>query len=77
LFAPVLRSEHFERDWPAERRIEAALATDAPYMAVTEGGRYLGLLARAAVQNSILQALVARETGGASAGADAGGSGSA
>lgn len=67
LFAPVLRCEHLERDWPAERRIQAALATDAPYMAVTEGGRYLGLLGRAAVQNCILQALVARETGGASA----------
>lgn len=69
LFAPVLQGEHLENDWPSERRIQAALATDTPYMAVTDGGRYLGLLARAAVQNSILQALVARETGARAAGA--------
>jgi hypothetical protein len=71
LFAPVLRSDHLENDWSSERRIEAALATDAPYMAITDGGRYLGLLARDAVQNSILQALVARETSARADGASA------
>jgi hypothetical protein len=63
LFAPVLQCEHLENDWSSERRISAALATDAPYMAVTDSGRYLGLLSRTAVHNSVLQALVARETG--------------
>ncbi len=58
LFAGVLRMEAVDKGWAAERRVEAVLESDGDYLALTDHGRYLGMMSRASAQNAILSALV-------------------
>jgi hypothetical protein len=60
-FAAVLHPENIDRSWPPAQQMEAFLVSDSPYMAITDSGRYLGLLPRLVGQSSVLRALLDRE----------------
>jgi hypothetical protein len=60
-YAAALHTEAVDRTWPAEQQTKAFLDSDAPYVAITMGGQYDGLLPRVAGLNSILRAVVERD----------------
>ncbi|HEV2415919.1 MAG TPA: hypothetical protein VGX27_14035 [Candidatus Dormibacteraeota bacterium] len=60
-YAAALHTEAIDRSWPPDRQTDAFLASDAPYMAITDSGRYLGLLPRMVGQTTLLRAILERE----------------
>ncbi len=59
--ASPLHTEAIDRNWAPEQQTVAFLSSDSPYIALTERGRYVGLLPRIMGQNSILRAIVERD----------------
>jgi hypothetical protein len=57
LFRPVLRMRSVEEDWPAERKVDAILSTEEPFIAVTRAGRYLRLIPRVTGLAAILRSV--------------------
>jgi hypothetical protein len=58
LFRPVLIKECIDVRWPASRQTHAILETDAPYIALTEGGQYSRLVPRITLIAEVVKALV-------------------
>jgi hypothetical protein len=58
-----LRTDAIDRQWSDDARMDALLASEAEYVAVTDRGQYVGLLSHAAGRTMILQALVREARG--------------
>jgi hypothetical protein len=58
LFDSVLRTTTIDQQWSDQARLDALLAVDDEYVAVTNRGQYVGLLSRSAGHAAILAALV-------------------
>jgi hypothetical protein len=63
LFGAILNREWIDLSWPKERQLNEFLSNDAPYLAVTQGGKYLTIVSRLAVLNELLRPLVAPKRG--------------
>ena len=61
LFRPVLHREFIDKSWSSERQLEVFFENDAPYVAVTENGRFQTLVSRTSVLNSMIGTLVQRK----------------
>lgn len=61
LFRAVLHKKQVDLSAPADDQLEAFLGIDAAYLALTTGGVYAALAARAALSNEVLRALVKRD----------------
>jgi hypothetical protein len=57
LFRPVLRTSFVDEDWLAEQKVEAILATEEPFIAVTQAGRYLRLIPRVTGLAAVLRSV--------------------
>jgi hypothetical protein len=64
LFRPVLIKDRIDETWPADRQVSTFLDGDAPYIAVTQNGKYLTLVSRLAVFNEMLRSVVEKKAGG-------------
>jgi hypothetical protein len=58
-----LRTDAIDRQWSDDERMDALLASEDEYVAVTDRGQYVGLLSHAAGRTMILQALVREARG--------------
>jgi hypothetical protein len=58
LFRPVLNKDAIDQTWPADRQISTFFGSDAPYIAVTQNGKYSALVSRLAVLSEILKTTV-------------------
>jgi hypothetical protein len=58
LFRPVLSKELIDLRWPADRQLSAFLESEAPFIAVTDDGRYLALVSRGTLLNTVLNSLM-------------------
>lgn len=61
LFRPVLNTDSIDQSWSSDRQIRTFLDGDAPYVAITQNGSYLTLVARLSVLNALVKTLVARK----------------
>lgn len=62
LFGAVLRTSSLDETWSAQKQIEAILARDDKYVAVTQDKRYVKLVSRWAVLSGIVHSIIkARE----------------
>ncbi|MGY4828708.1 hypothetical protein ACVNIS_09035 [Sphaerotilaceae bacterium SBD11-9] len=61
LFRPVLNTEAIDMGWPADRQLDAFLASDSPHIAITQNGQYSALVSRAALSNQLLATLLKPE----------------
>jgi hypothetical protein len=57
LFRSVLRMSSVDEDWPAEKKVDAILSTEEPYIAVTQAQRYLRLIPRVSGLAAILRSV--------------------
>lgn len=62
LFDAVLHQGQIDQNWSPARRLEAFLESDDPHTALTERGRYVGLLNHRAGVNAILTEVVGSES---------------
>jgi len=58
LFRPVLNKECIDLSWPEDRQLGTFLETDAPYIAVTQGGKYSTLVSRLTLVNEVLKSIM-------------------
>jgi hypothetical protein len=58
LFRPVLLKERVDESWSADLQITAFLDSEAPFLAVTQKGRYLTLVSKLTVLNTVTKAVV-------------------
>jgi hypothetical protein len=58
LFGSVLRTSSLDETSPTDKQVEVMLAGEDQYLAVTQGRRYLRLVSRLDVQNSVLRSAV-------------------
>jgi len=58
LFGPVLKKYSIDQDWPEEQQMRSFLSNDAPYMAITQGGKYISIVSRMAIYNQMMKGLV-------------------
>jgi len=58
LFRPVLIKDRIDLNWPADRQLDAFLGTDAPFLAITQDGRYSALVSRLTLLNQLLKPLL-------------------
>jgi hypothetical protein len=63
LFAPVLYQEAIDQEWPSERQLRALMDARAPYVAITQDGRYQALALRQDLTNVVLKSVVRRDEG--------------
>ena len=58
LFRPVLNKDAIDQSWSFDRQISTFFGSDAPYIAVTQNGKYSTLVSRLAVLSEILKTMV-------------------
>ncbi|PTQ91462.1 hypothetical protein C8R30_1326 [Nitrosomonas nitrosa] len=58
LFRPVLIKNCIDLNWPADRQLDTFLGTDAPFLAITQDGRYSAVVSRLALLNQLLKPLL-------------------
>lgn len=58
LFGPVLYKECVDVTWPSNRQLAALLGSEAPFVAITQDGRYLRLASRLGLFNEVLKSIV-------------------
>jgi hypothetical protein len=58
LFRPVLIKDCIDLNWPADRQLDTFLGTDAPFLAITQDGRYSAVVSRLALLNQLLKPLL-------------------
>lgn len=58
LFRPVLSKEHIDQSWPDDRQVAAFLEGDAPFVALTENGRFSGMLSRLTVLTVMMKSFI-------------------
>jgi hypothetical protein len=61
LFSSVLIKEHIEQNLSTDQQIEEFFDGDAPYLAITQNGRYSRLVARLTVLNLVVRTLAVRK----------------
>lgn len=58
IFRPVLKKDPIDLSWPADKQLDAFLKSDAPFLALTQDGRYLTLVSRLTLLNQLLKPLL-------------------
>jgi hypothetical protein len=58
LVGSVLRTTAIDQNWSDRARVDAFLASDEDYIAVTDRGHYVGMVTRTAGQSAIIAELV-------------------
>jgi hypothetical protein len=61
LFRPVLHKESIDERWSAERQLNEFLNSDSDFLAITQNGKYLTMVSRLTVLNSIVRTLVEKK----------------
>ena len=58
LFGPALKKYNIDQDWSEEEQTRSFLSNDAPYIAITQGGKYISIVSRMAIYNEMMKSLV-------------------
>jgi hypothetical protein len=58
LFRPVLIKDCIDLNLPADRQLDTFLGTDAPFLAITEDGRYSAVVSRLTLLNQLLKPML-------------------
>jgi hypothetical protein len=58
LFRPILMREHVDLSWSADRQVDAVLDLQAPFIAMTQQGKYTSIVSRLTLMNELLKSLV-------------------
>lgn len=61
LFRPVLYKESIDESWPSERQLKEFFDSKSDYLAVTQKGKFVHLVSRLTVLNTIVRTLVEKK----------------
>jgi hypothetical protein len=60
LFRPVLSRESIDLSWPEDRQMSAFLESEAPFIALTQDGKYSALVSRLNLLSTTLNSALRR-----------------
>jgi hypothetical protein len=60
LFRPVLKRDHIDLVWDSSRQLAKLFENDAPFLALTQSGRYATLVSRLALLTETVKPLAVR-----------------
>ncbi|HUG67048.1 MAG TPA: hypothetical protein VMM76_04825 [Pirellulaceae bacterium] len=61
LFGPLLHKDRIDQNWPVQQQLEAFFASDAPYIAITQDGKYSTFVSRFTMLNEMLRTIIQKK----------------